>query len=134
MFAICVSEQYTICVRVSLFKSINIGMQCRQANVISCGGEHMAAVTQDGRVVCWGSNNYGMSTPPDHLEGQIVVAVSCGTTHTAALTSEGRVVCWGANFCGCSTVPPTVQDGGAPLWVQFHCRFNRRGTSDMLGK
>jgi alpha-tubulin suppressor-like RCC1 family protein len=63
--------------------------------VIACGLEHTAAITRDGKVVCWGSNGWGECTVPASLKR--AVSVSCGRWHTAALTPEGRVVCWGAS-------------------------------------
>jgi alpha-tubulin suppressor-like RCC1 family protein len=69
--------------------------------MISGGGSHCAAVSQEGRVVCWGENGtHRQCEVPLELESERVIAVSCGFDHTAALTAEGKVVCWGCNDLG----------------------------------
>jgi alpha-tubulin suppressor-like RCC1 family protein len=70
---------------------------------VSCGFVHSAAITGDGRVVCWGSAGHHACVVPPTLER--AVAVSCGNGHTAALTQNGTVVCWGINTSGECTVP-----------------------------
>ena len=77
---------------------------------IAAGGEHMCAVTEDGDVLCWGSNYDGQlgnttaldRNAPVHvagLDGQ-ASAVAAGLQHTCALTAAGGVKCWGHNEYG----------------------------------
>jgi alpha-tubulin suppressor-like RCC1 family protein len=54
-------------------------MQHRPENCISCGRDHSAVVTVEGRVVCWGSEDATCEVPPD-LEN--VIAVSGGVVDT----------------------------------------------------
>jgi alpha-tubulin suppressor-like RCC1 family protein len=67
-----------------------------------------AALTRDGKVLCWGSNEHKhccIVEVPGALEN--VIAISCGGYHTVALTDEGTVVCWGLNDDGqCSPPSP----------------------------
>jgi alpha-tubulin suppressor-like RCC1 family protein len=76
---------------------------------ISAGENHTCAVTGDGKVRCWGDNQYGQlgdgtstdrKTPiyVSNLKG--VTAVSVGRFHTCALLTTGGVKCWGANGDG----------------------------------
>jgi alpha-tubulin suppressor-like RCC1 family protein len=73
------------------------------AIAIGCGGDHTAAVTRDGVVVCWGCGYDARCLVPDTLGN--VVSISCGDAHTVTLTREGRVVCRGSNESGqCSVL------------------------------
>jgi hypothetical protein len=70
---------------------------------VSCGFYHTAALTVDGKVVCWGSNDNGQCNVPDDLD--LVGAVSCGHYFVAVLTRDGVVRCWGENDCEQCNVP-----------------------------
>jgi alpha-tubulin suppressor-like RCC1 family protein len=88
---------------------------------VAVGGSHMAALTDDGRLLTWGLDDCGqcghvqveVPTDPKHykppiyrggkapsfvvgLEGQRVVDVSCGRHFTACVTAEGAVYVWGS--------------------------------------
>mmetsp|Transcript_2642 Transcript_2642/g.3907 ORF Transcript_2642/g.3907 Transcript_2642/m.3907 type:complete len:666 (-) Transcript_2642:112-2109(-) len=79
---------------------------------LSCGHWHGAALTEDGRIFCWGSNRKhqcGTKTPstivqPQHVNGTNVIysQVDCGKGFSIALEkSTGRVYTWGASTaCG----------------------------------
>jgi alpha-tubulin suppressor-like RCC1 family protein len=81
---------------------------------ISTSGYHTLAVTTDGKVYAWGSNNRGelgdgtttnRSTPvavdmTGALLGKTVIAVEAGFEFSLALTSDGRVYSWGGNTFG----------------------------------
>lgn len=77
---------------------------------ISVGYEYACALTTDGRVLCWGRNDYGQlgngsggdqNTPveatdlPDNIQ-----AVAAGWYHACAVTSGGGAICWGNNQYG----------------------------------
>jgi alpha-tubulin suppressor-like RCC1 family protein len=78
---------------------------------ISAGYTHSLAVTEDGRVWAWGSNDSGQlgdgtqtqrNSPVQLLAFSVnpVVAVSAGQSHSLALTADGRVWGWGSNYYG----------------------------------
>jgi alpha-tubulin suppressor-like RCC1 family protein len=80
---------------------------------------HSCAVVNDGRVLCWGSNEHGQlgdGTTTDRLAPVVAVrsgalSVTCGTRHTCALMQDGTVSCWGTARSGASpglTSPSTV--------------------------
>jgi alpha-tubulin suppressor-like RCC1 family protein len=80
---------------------------------IAAGSAHTCAVTEQGRVKCWGWNSarqlgstqlrVGLDVWPyvvdvDDLTG--VSAITAGDAHTCALTLAGEVKCWGYNADG----------------------------------
>ena len=60
---------------------------------ISAGGLHTCGVRTDGSVLCWGSDEFGQSTPP---EGEFQ-SISAGGRHTCGIRINGSVRCWGEN-------------------------------------
>ncbi|QWB99902.1 InlB B-repeat-containing protein [Mycoplasmatota bacterium] len=82
---------------------------------ISLGSDHSSAITSEGRVFTWGSNNNGQlgdgtttdrNTPTEITsqfglnKGEKVISISLGQDHSSAITSEGRVFTWGSNEVG----------------------------------
>ena len=86
---------------------------------VSCGRNHVAAITTDGRVLTWGNpdngklghaqkeegkeykpKNYADRAEVDfvsgELEGKTIVSVECGFNSTVALTQDGDVYTWGS--------------------------------------
>lgn len=73
---------------------------------VACGGYHTCAITSDGELYTWGSNENGclgtgctnVGHSPERVQGPFlkhsVSQVSCGWKHTAAI-SEGHVYAWG---------------------------------------
>ena len=83
---------------------------------ISSGGNHTCALTEGGKVKCWGTGFSGQlghggatsgSTPVDVLTSSTdsaalsgIDAISSGANHTCALTTGDKVKCWGAGNYG----------------------------------
>jgi len=79
---------------------------------VSLGEFHTCALSMDGRVKCWGSNDLGRlgqvgydehigdDEPPSDWDpidvADDVVALVSGYDHNCALRSSGNVVCWGS--------------------------------------
>jgi len=80
----------------------------QQAHFIdqSVGYLYSLAVTSEGRVVGWGSDNEGQSTPPPWLANHVVRRASAGVWHSAAMTQQGEVFAWGNNNNGRASIPP----------------------------
>jgi alpha-tubulin suppressor-like RCC1 family protein len=80
-----------------------------QATAIAMGYDYACALSRDGTVQCWGSNNGGQlgngstansttPVPASNLTG--ATAVATGWYHTCALLKDGTVACWGTNADG----------------------------------
>lgn len=78
---------------------------------ISFGGGAVLALTNDGRILSWGSNSYGMLGRPPRQElaidkaGEVVglrdvVMVAAGSGVSTALKRDGTVWVWGSNYQG----------------------------------
>ncbi len=86
----------------------------KQVTALSAGSNHSLALTLDGRVAAWGSNQDGQlgdGTNIDKnlpvslsingvLEGKTAASVSAGSKHNLALCTDGTVAAWGANTGG----------------------------------
>jgi alpha-tubulin suppressor-like RCC1 family protein len=81
-----------------------------EIQALAAGGIHTCAITERGRVFCWGFNGSGqLGDGTRHerihpvavrgLSGR-VVEVAAGGLHTCALTATGVVECWGSNASG----------------------------------
>lgn len=77
-------------------------IQATDAEVLSVGVRHTCSLWPTGEVVCWGSDQYGQSSPP---EGERFVAISAGNSHTCGLRADGVAVCWGEDRFGQSSPP-----------------------------
>ena len=101
---------------------------------ISAGGYHSCGLRGDGTVECWGSNDYGQSTPPD---GQFV-SVSAGDEHSCGVREDGTVECWGSNeslysdWSGQST-PPDGQFVSVSAGRYHSCGVREDGTVECWG-
>ncbi|MES2922712.1 MAG: HYR domain-containing protein [Verrucomicrobiota bacterium] len=82
---------------------------------IAAGGSFSLALTSDGRVFSWGSNQsgqLGVSGPSISavpvaaggnnglINGKTVLAIAAGSAHCLALASDGRVYAWGLGASG----------------------------------
>ncbi len=78
-----------------------------RSQTVSLGGNHSAAITEDGSLYLWGSNSSGQlgngtkedsSIPIKVMEN--VTSVSLGYSHSAAITEDGSLYLWGDNYYG----------------------------------
>ena len=76
---------------------------------ISAGMFHTCGVTTNGRVYCWGRNQFGQlgdgtaddRTVPTPVQTDFLFdRVSAGMNHTCGVARDGAVFCWGGNFNG----------------------------------
>lgn len=80
-------------------------------SIAASGSEHhTCALTQAGKVQCWGRNSFGQlgsGDARDHAEpvrvtglNEPISAIFVGYRHSCALTHQGGVKCWGDNSFG----------------------------------
>lgn len=78
---------------------------------ITAGQSHTCALTMDGRIKCWGRNDWGQLGDSPSLQlsltpldvrrlGNNGQAVGAGGIHTCALTKDNGAKCWGGNSFG----------------------------------
>ncbi len=81
---------------------------------IAAGANYSMALTSDGKIYAWGSNNSGQlgvlgltrSNVPvavnltGSIAGKIITAIAAGIDHSLALTCDGKVYAWGNNSYG----------------------------------
>ncbi|MGI6178276.1 MAG: ABC transporter permease subunit [Eubacterium sp.] len=75
---------------------------------IAGGSKSVAALKEDGTIVCWGAAKSGETVAPDF--DKEVVSISGGRYHYMALLADGTVKCWGSDRYGQSTIPEEVQN------------------------
>lgn len=108
--------------------SIDLGTN-RKPVALAVGAYHSCALTDDGRVLCWGANSYGQLGLGDTTSrygsnmgnglpsvdlgtGRTAMAVSAGAFHTCTILDDGSIKCWGA-FVDSGT-------WAAPAFTPFH--------------
>lgn len=77
---------------------------------IAAGGSFMAALTENGKLYTWGSNDKGqlgagMITNGDRIQEPVEIMenvsdVAVGSVHGAAITEDGKLYTWGSNEWG----------------------------------
>lgn len=79
---------------------------------IGAGAYHSCAIAAGfNRVLCWGQDDWGQSSPPSSVDGTsgLAKAISAGAFHNCAIQSgSNAVVCWGQDLLGQSTPPNAV--------------------------
>jgi hypothetical protein len=92
------------------------------ANRVSCGEHHCCALSDEGRVWCWGRNSDGQvgRAPWEREETVVQLDVGEGVTHiatgkrsTCARVRDGSVRCWGLISDGTSR---NRELGGGGFW------------------
>ena len=100
--------------RCELMRPVSLPRTVQSLISVSCGEEHAVALTDDYRVLSWGSKEDGRLGRPnsgraigvpeviESLDDKDVRAVSAGACHSVATTSDGKLFLWGrlgANSC-----------------------------------
>jgi alpha-tubulin suppressor-like RCC1 family protein len=78
---------------------------------VAAGASHTCVRATDGRIWCWGSNEYGQLTGDDYAKAVSnpreltglpapAVRVAAGCLNTCAEIQDGSVWCWGSNKSG----------------------------------
>lgn len=87
---------------------------------LASGDKHTCAVTMDGAVECWGSNEdaqLGSKEAGPVALASKAVGASAGFDHSCATLITGAVQCWGDNATGQLGVPGIPDDGVSPRFL-----------------
>jgi hypothetical protein len=88
---------------------------------IGAGNNFSVALTNNGRVIAWGNNDYGQSTVPVSATNQIA-QIAVGDQHVLALRQDGQVISWGRNNLNQTQLPSICLNTDSPC-TQFY-KFN----------
>ena len=92
---------------------------------VETGGYHTAAISEDGSLYLWGSNDFGQlgdngvdsfRTSPARLGEDAWLAVSTGTFHTVAIRDDNTLWAWGYNSFG-QLGDGTTEDRYEPVMI-----------------
>lgn len=99
---------------------------------IAAGFNHNCALDSDGKVYCWGENNYGelgdnsttssnvpVATSMTEFGGKRVKQIVAGFYYTCALTTDGSVFCWGTTANGRIGTGQTSGYSTRPVQISF---------------
>lgn len=98
-------------VKVPNMVKISFGESDEKVVAVSCGYYHTVAITEKGKLITWGQNDYGQlgigskdhKNSPQYVPLPLaskIKATSCGCYHTLLLLSNGRVMVFGRNNKG----------------------------------
>ena len=103
---------------------------------VSAGSSHACAVTEEGTVLCWGSNalgQFGFHDPkativrlPKVIEfdrGALMRSVQAGGIHSCGVSDRGQLYCWGADSKSLTNLAHWAHELG-PRLVAGGARFN----------
>ena len=82
---------------------------------ISGGGGQTCGLRLNGTPMCWGRDEYGLTSPP---KDQVLESISSGGGHTCGLRPNGTPVCWGRDPDGQASPPKdevfqSISSGGS---------------------
>ena len=63
--------------------------------LVSCGLDHIAAVSRDNRVYAWGNDRLGITDIPETVQGRNIVDLQAGYQVTLVLDDTGTLHFWG---------------------------------------
>jgi len=90
--------------------------------VVAAGGTHSLALKEDGSVVAWGSNDYGLCEIPS--PNADFIAIAAGVTHSLGLKVDGSIAAWGNNDSGQCNIPdPNPTSAVRPINLCFWGRI-----------
>ena len=100
---------------------------------LATGVNQTCSVKGDGKLACWGWNDYGQTSVPSSTVP--FAQVNTRAYHTCAVKTDGTLACWGLNDHGQTNVPPTespfVQ---VSLGSEHTCALKANGTIACWGR
>ena len=92
---------------------------------LSCGSNHVLALTSTGAVFAWGSGQQnqlgrriiermklnGLTPSQFGLKGKRITTIGCGSYHSFAVEASGKVYAWGLNSYGETGISKDIGDG-----------------------
>lgn len=72
--------------------------------------DHTCAISLEGRLKCWGSNDMGEADVPKERYLHAAVDVSAGADYTCGIDMGKQLDCWGVDRLGQSTPPRDAKE------------------------
>lgn len=109
-----------------------------EKELISSGHSHTCKVSSQGKIICWGSNEFGKLGTDQNLNSSEntsfpympfvpvnpfgsednFISVSAGNNHTCGLTDNGIIKCWGSNSDGQLGIASSVSTSSSPEQIK----------------
>jgi alpha-tubulin suppressor-like RCC1 family protein len=122
------SEKY---IYFELKSFMNYSFENEKIVMISCGLWHSLALTESGRVFCWGNNIDGqLGVDVEYSSEPIIIElndlkikkISCGLCHCLLLSYDGDIYAFGWNGCG-EVGNGTQEEQRLPIKLELNKKF-----------
>jgi len=118
-----------VAITALLVMGLPAAASAKKAVKVTTGEEHVCALKPNGKVLCWGENDYGQADPP----GSKFKAIDGGAYHTCGIKLNGRVKCWGYDSDYGETKAPSGKFKSISAGYEATCGIKANGKAKCWG-
>jgi alpha-tubulin suppressor-like RCC1 family protein len=118
-----------VAITALLVMGLPAAASAKKAVKVTTGEEHVCALKPNGKVLCWGENDYGQADPP----GGKFKAIDGGAYHTCGIKLNGRVKCWGYDSDYGETKAPSGKFKSISAGYEATCGIKANGKAKCWG-